>query len=179
MILRKMLVIVTFINLFGFMFLGYRSYKQPTIVYVDSNQLINNYKGMQIARKLYQQKSAAWKANIDTLTIDVQKEILRHEKQSAKMTSKERELSQELIRTKQKQLKEYQLALNEQARQEDSKLTAGVIAEINAFIRKYGEGKGYTIVMAATEYGNIAYADQGLNITDEVLQGLNREYSGQ
>jgi len=95
------------------------------------------------------------------------------------MTFQERQLSLELIHTKQKQLKEYQQALNTQAKQEDSKLTAEVIAQINAFIKKYGERRGYTIVMAATDYGNIAYADEGLDITDDVLDGLNKEYSGQ
>jgi len=179
MILRRIIVIVTFINLFGFLFLGYLSYKRPTIVYVDSNKLINNYAGMQTARKLYQQKTTAWQANIDTLTMEVNKQILRHEKENGKMTFQERQLSLELIHTKQKQLKEYQQALNTQAKQEDSKLTAEVIAQINAFIKKYGERRGYTIVMAATDYGNIAYADEGLDITDDVLDGLNKEYSGQ
>lgn len=149
------------------------------IVYVDSAKLINNYKGMQDARKAYQQKATSWKANVDTLTSEVQRQIMNYEKESGKMTAKERQLSQELIRTKQNQLMQYQQAMNTQAQQEDSKMTGEVISQINAYIKKYGEQKGYTIIMAATEYGNLAYADEGLDITDEVLAGLNSEYAGQ
>ena len=153
--------------------------KDQRIVYVDSNQLINNYKGMQDARKAYQQKATSWKSNIDTLASEVQKQIMAYEKESARLTAKERQLSQELIRTKQKQLMEYQQAMNTQAQQEDAKMTGDVVTQINAYLKKYGKGKGYNIVMAATESGNIASADDGLNVTEEVLEGLNKEYTGE
>ncbi len=69
--------------------------------------------------------------------------------------------------------------MNTQAQQEDAKMTGDVITQINAYLKKYGEAKGYKIILAATDYGNLAYADEGLNITKEVLEGLNKEYGGQ
>lgn len=153
-------------------------FKDQRIVYVDSNKLINAYIGMVDARKTYQQKAVVWKANIDTLTNEVKALIMNYERESAKMTTKERSLSQELIRTKQNQLNQYQQAMNTQAQQEDAKMTGEVLTQINAYVKKYGESKGYNIIVAATEYGNLAYADEGLDITDEVLKGLNEDYQG-
>jgi outer membrane protein len=149
------------------------------IVYVDSAKLINEYIGMADARKAYQQKAAGWKANMDTLSNEVQKQIMEYEKESARMTQKEKQLSQELIKTKQNQLVQYQRAMNEQAQHEDSKMTSDVVGQINLYLKKYGEEKGFTIIMAATEYGNVAYADPSLDITGTVLEGLNREYRGE
>jgi outer membrane protein len=57
-------------------------------------------------------------------------------------------------------------------------MTSDVVTQVNAYLKKYGESKGYTVILAATEYGNLAYADDDLDITDEVLEGLNKEYSG-
>lgn len=148
------------------------------VVYVDSSKLLNNYKGMQAARAAYQTKAGAWKSNIDTLASEVQQLIFKYEKESSSLTIKERQLSQELIRNKQKQLADYQQAMNTQAQQEDARMTSDVVVQVNAYLKKYGESKGYTVILAATEYGNLAYADEGLDITDEVLEGLNKEYSG-
>jgi outer membrane protein len=148
------------------------------LVYVDSGKLVNEYEGMKTARAAYQKKATSWKANIDTLTAEVQKQIFAYEKEVSKMTAKEKQLSQELIRTKQKQLMDYQQAMNTQAQQEDQKMTGDVLTQINAYLKKYGKAKGYKIVMAATEYGNIAYADEALDITADVLAGLNKEYTG-
>jgi outer membrane protein len=176
--LQRILVGLVVLNILFGAFLAYTVFQAKQIVYVDSAKLMNGYKGMQDARKAYQQKAGAWKANIDTLASEVQRQIFTYEKESPKMSPKERQLSQELIRTKQKQFTDYQQAMNSQAQQEDSKMTGDVITQVNAYLKKYGEAKGYKVILAATEYGNIAYADEGLDITDTVLEGLNAEYGG-
>ena len=153
--------------------------KEQKLLYVDSAKLVNGYKGMEVARKEYQKKTAAWKANIDTLMNEVQQEIVKFEKESQKMTAKERDLSKQLIQTKQQQFADYQKAINQKAGQEDSQMTKKVLDEINAYIKEYGKNHNCKIILAATDYGNIAYADEGLDITEAVLEGLNKKYSGQ
>lgn len=66
------------------------------IAYVDSLKLMNGYAGMQDARRSYQQKAAAWKANIDTLTSELQRLIMRHEKETTRMTAKEKQYQKSL-----------------------------------------------------------------------------------
>jgi outer membrane protein len=176
----RLLAPLGIINLLGIIALAYLHFNHAEkIYYVDSAQLVNGYKGMQDARKAYQQKATTWKANVDTLASEVQQQIMQYEKESGKMTPKEKQLSQELIKTKQNQLMEYQRATNAQAQQEDGKMTGDVMGQINAYLKKYGKDHGYKIIMAATEYGNIAYADESLDITAPVLEGLNKEYTGQ
>jgi len=148
------------------------------IVYVDSIQLVNGYKGMQSARNIFEQKSKLWKANVDTLTNEVKNQILNYEKENPKMTAREKKLSQDLIKAKQTQLVDYQRAISSQAQEQERKMMDDVVNQINAFLKKYGNEHGYTVILAATEYGNIAYADEGLNITKDVLEKLNNEYSG-
>jgi len=160
--------------------LFYLQFSENTrIVYVDSSKLLHKYQGMIDARAAYQQKASTWQANIDTLSNEVQNAIKKYEKESPRMSVKEKELSKELIRTKQKQLMDYQRAMKEKASQEDNQMTSKVIDQVNAYMKKFGKEKGYQIIMAATEYGNVAYADESLDVTEEVLEGLNRSYNGQ
>jgi len=177
--MQRVLLGIGIINLVAILVLSIVTLKPGRdVVYVDSSKLLNQYKGMEAARAAYQQKASAWKANIDTLANEVQQQIFKYEKESKSLTAKERQLSQELIRSKQKQFADYQQAMNTQAQQEDAKMTQEVVTQINAYLKKYGEANGYKIILAATQYGNLAYADEGLDITDEVLAGLNKEYSG-
>jgi outer membrane protein len=172
-----------FINIiFALAILGayaYRHLDKKEVVYVDSAKLLNQYQGMIDARNEYQIKATTWKANIDTLTVEVQDAIKNYEKESIKMSIKEKELSQELIRTKQKNLMDYQRAMNDKAQQEDNSMTTRVLEQVNSYLKKYGEQQGYNIVLATTEFGNVAYADESLDITDAVLEGLNQSYNGQ
>jgi outer membrane protein len=152
--------------------------RNESIAYVDSSKLINGYAGMTVARKQYKEKAIIWQANTDTLLKEIQIEIMKFEKDSRGMTSKERELSKKLIEAKQKQLNDYQRAKQDKSAQEDSALTKRVIDEINDYIKDYGKLHNYKIIFAATDYGNIAYAQDGLDITDEILTGLNNKFSG-
>jgi outer membrane protein len=92
------------------------------------------------------------------------------------MSVKEKQLSEQLLGSKQQQLMEYQRALQEKAQQEDQQMTQQVLQQVNAYLERYGKEHNYKIIMAATNAGNIVYAQTGLDITEEVLQGLNAQY---
>lgn len=156
------------------LFLNLRS---EEIVYVDSTVLLEKYQGMLDARAEFQKKASAWQANIDTLESEVKSAIMDYEKGVSKMTAKEKELSQELIRTKQQQFRDYQQAIQQQSQQEDLAMTQQVLDRVNVFIREYGKKKNYKIILG-TSQGNIVYAEDGLDITDEVVELLNADYLG-
>jgi len=149
--------------------------KKEAIVYVDSVKLVNGYKGMQAARKEFELKAAAWKANLDTLKNELEGKIKEYELTRAKLSVKEKALTEELLQTKQEQFINYQNIISEKIQKEDQELTTKVLGKVNDYITKYGEAKGYAIIMAATQYGNIVYAEKGMDITEQVLEGLNKE----
>ncbi|MEM6830443.1 MAG: OmpH family outer membrane protein, partial [Bacteroidota bacterium] len=151
-------------------------FSQDQIVYVDNARLLNNYQGMLDARKAFENKVSVWQANIDSLSSEVMETLKDHEKEVASLTVKEKALSEQLIQTKQQQLKNYQQAIQRQSAEEDAKMTEQVLTTVNAFLSSYGEDHHYEIIMGANASGNIIYAKNGLDITDEVLEALNDQY---
>jgi outer membrane protein len=83
---------------------------------------------------------------------------------------------EELIDSKQQQYLDYEQAINNKISAADKQLTSKVLGKVNDYIRRYGKSNGYDIIMAATQYGNIVYAKDKMDITNEVLQGLNKGY---
>lgn len=146
------------------------------IAYVHSAKLVSQYRGMAEARKAYEQKAVQWQANIDTLAMEWEKEMTAFRQEEGSMTRKERELTQELLEQKQQQLVDYQQAIQQQAEQEDLEMTRKVLGEINRYLTEYGKERGYRVILAATDMGNIAYATEAMDITAEVLEGLNETY---
>lgn len=133
---------------------------------------------MIAARAAYQKKYKAWQAEVDTLISDIEKMIIEHEKSIPDMTSKERELSEALIRSKQNELKRFQEAVLVKAKEAESQMTGQVLADINAFINDYGKENGYNLILGATTMGNIAYGQKELNITERLVKVLNQNYVG-
>lgn len=71
----------------------------------------------------------------------------------------------------QKEQVSYQLAGMDQA------FTKQMHDTINGFLNRYCEDKPYTVVLSYSELGQIRWADQSIDITDDVLNGLNEEYT--
>ena len=152
------------------------AFANTKIVYVDSGKLLAGYKGMIEARKEFDKKRTSWQANIDTLTRDVQDAIKKYSKDLSTGTDKEKQLSKELIQSKQKGLIDYQNAIRQNAAQEEDRLNQEVLSTVNAFLLRYGKKHGYKMILVAAN-GNIAYADPSMEITDKIVEELNKEYS--
>jgi outer membrane protein len=146
------------------------------IVYVDSIKLFANYKGSLKAKAEYEKKLAQWKANVDTLTAELNNSITKYEKEKAGMSVREKKLSEELLTAKRQQFENYRGAVSENAAKEDQAVTGQVTKEINDFLNRYGDVHGYDYILGATNIGNVVFAKKGNNITDEVLKELNAEF---
>jgi len=147
------------------------------IVYVDSQKLVNGFKGMQEARKEFETRTAVWKANLDTLRLEVDLKIKEYDRSKSELTETEKALMEELIQSKQEQFRNYQQVISDKIATEDRELTNKVLSKVNEYVSTYGKENGYRIIMAATQYGNIVYAEEHMDITSDLLNGLNQEYA--
>lgn len=148
-------------------------------VYVDINKLLDGYERTAVLRAEFEKKATSMNANVDSLLGDWQKELKTYERERSGMSKKELALKQELLGNKQQQLNAYQQAIQKQLQEEDQKVTQTVINDINDFIKAYGKEKGYRIVLGATGSGTIMYADQGADLTEQVLEKLNASFRGE
>jgi outer membrane protein len=156
---------------------GYYLLKKERTVYVDIGRLMQEYQGMKDARKEFEKMSAQWQANVDTLVAEWQQELKNYEKERSGLSGKEQRLKEELLRNKQQQVNQYREAIKMKAKEEEQKLTQTAVNRINEYLSVYGKENRHTIILGATGTGNILYADESIDITDEILKGLQEEYN--
>jgi outer membrane protein len=146
------------------------------LVYVDVNKLITGYEKTKVAKAEFDKKANVMRANVDSLVGNWQKELKNYEKERATLSPKELKLKQELLGNKQQQINGYQEAIQKKIQEEDKKVTQTVINDINDYIKEYGKDHSYKIIFGASGGGNIMYADESTDLTEEILKGLNAEY---
>jgi outer membrane protein len=152
--------------------------KSSELVYVDINKLLDGYKRTKLVRTGLEEKEKALTANLDSLVLGWKNELKIYEKERAKMTKKELELKQELLGNRQQQVSNYQQAIQNKIQEEDKKASQTVINDINAYVKEYGKKEGYKIIFGASGSGNIMYADETIDLTPKILEGLNKEFEG-
>jgi outer membrane protein len=150
--------------------------KKDSIVYVDSVQLMAKYKGMESVRKNLNSKSQIIQSKLDTLRNEVQEAIATIDKLRETANLGNLREMEKLATIKQQNYINYEQAVKEQFQKEEDALSGQLLNKINDYLKRYGKEKGYAIILAASPYGNIAYAEEAKNITNEVLLGLNAEF---
>ena len=153
-------------------------FQLTNLVYVDVYKLLESYKRTEIVRSEFEKKAKTLQSNVDSLILGWQEDLKTYEKERSKMTKKEISLKQELLNNKQQQISSYQQAIQKQIQEEDKKATQTVINDINDYVKEYGKKKGYEIIFGASGSGNIMYADEGTDLTEKILEGLNNEFEG-
>lgn len=147
-----------------------------TIVYVDALKIIKGYKGTVDVRRNFNSDNEKMKANLDTLGKELQLAVSNFESSKKRSATKTQLLMEQLVKSKQQRYLEYQDVVKEQYQKQEQELSIQLLTEVNDYISKYGKKNGYSIILAATNAGNIAYGDKSMDVTDDVLKGLNGQY---
>lgn len=143
------------------------------VAYVDSTRLVSDYEGMKKARAAYALKTKKWQSQIDTLNEDFRASLRTYSKSIEKVDEVTKKSLRTGVELKKRQVEEFEKAIHAKAQQEDVRNTQLVLVEINKFLDDYGKEHGYSFILAANQAGSLAFADKGLDITDDVLAQLN------
>jgi outer membrane protein len=147
--------------------------RKEKIVYINTNKLLMEYHGMKLVQKDLEKLQGGWAAKIDTLQSELEQDIKKFEKERIKLTAREAGLAEEVLRGKQDRFLMYQESMKKKSAEEEQKKKGQVAEEMNSFLKEYGEAHSYQYILGATNLGNIVYADQVYDITDEVLKIMN------
>jgi len=53
-----------------------------------------------------------------------------------------------------------------------------ILTQMNTYIQLYGKDKGYTIILGANGQGSLLYAEEGIDITEDIITYINNKYAG-
>ncbi|HMT27640.1 MAG TPA: OmpH family outer membrane protein [Bacteroidia bacterium] len=168
-------VIIAVVLSVGGSYFWYSKQKLSRLAYVRSQVVLDKYKGMEEAKARYQKKIDEWQANYDSLELNYN--MMLQDYDNPQFVGNRKELEIKLAR-QQQIVKNYADDLEIKAGQENEKLTQGVLNQINEYIKQYAISKEYDLVLGVTLSGNILYGSEAMDITDEIVQGINLEYSG-
>ncbi|MEO0074432.1 MAG: OmpH family outer membrane protein [candidate division WOR-3 bacterium] len=152
--------------------------KEFKIGYVDTDRVIARCEAAAEAKRLLTQEIGRLEAKVDSLRNDY--EAARQEYDSQQLT-----LSEEGRRSKQADVEQkkrrYEAFLNEvygnegRIEQKNRELIAPIVRRIDSAVARIAADEGFSLVVDAAKAG-ILFAVQGLDLTDMVIDELNREY---
>ena len=145
----------------------------PRVGYVDTSVLLQQYSGAQEARAAFEQRSQEWQGNVQTLQAELGELNARLTNDAGRLGPDNTATLQDSIRTKERELARYAQAVSGRRAELEQSLMEPVLAELNARIQDFGSEEGYDLVLGTLAGGNILYADERHDLTEELLTYLD------
>ena len=146
------------------------------IAYVDIDTLLTNYKlWIQLNEEMIRkEENIRTTLNDKDLQADFE-EFERKLNNNGFATRERAESEQNRILKKRQELEQLQERLSNELAIENNKNNVLFRDSINAFINAYNKVKGYNVILSRIG-DNILYIDSDMNITQEIIDGLNARY---
>ncbi len=150
--------------------------ESATTVYVNGDSLLENYDYFKKAKKDFEAKTARTENEIAGKRSVLEKDFANYQQQGASMTADQRAKIEEALMRKEQELRTYSESAAAKLQEEQVKFNEKLFDKVSAYLKEHTKGKKYKIVMNYTKGTGILYANDSLDITNEVLKGLNEQY---
>jgi Skp family chaperone for outer membrane proteins len=165
---------------FLFIFLTVSLFAQQKIGYLDSQEILSKYDKADEIRKEFQSKVNEWKEEVDRRQQELEKlqKSLETQAQAFMLTEEAKMRKLQEIQQKKSELEKF---INDIYRKDgkaealNKELMQPLLQEIDTIVSEIAKEEELAFVLDAST-GVVIYADEMYDITDKILQALNKEY---
>lgn len=145
------------------------------IGYLNFDRLLEKYEGIQPAGQELEARTKIYRDNADTLAAELNRAVKNFETNKKKMAAAERNVRIQELEKQRNDVLRYREAMEGKIREEQEKTIDRFAKEIHEYLNEYSKKNNYSVIFY--QQGQfIAYAEEGTDITDQVLKGLNERY---
>lgn len=146
------------------------------LAYVNSDSLLTHYNYYEEVANTLQEKRATMEKEYTKRAQALQGQMNDYQRTYLNMTVPQARAVEEDLMNKRQELTIYQESITQQLMREEAAITAQLYENVSTYLKKYGDEHGLEIVFTYAPGSGLLYANDGLDITDQVIQALNEEY---
>jgi outer membrane protein len=146
------------------------------LAYINSDSVLKHYDYLKVNREQLEAKTKKMDQDLQNRTTGLRNEIANYQRSVSGMTLGQARAAEEDLGKKQQNLQLYQQSLQQQLMQEEAKLNKELYDRITGFLKGYGREKGLQVVLKFDPTSDVLYGGESLDITQDVIKGLNESY---
>lgn len=146
------------------------------VAYIDLDSLQNNYTYYKKIKAEFEKKQEAANNEISSLQKKYQTRAMQLQQKGSTMTQQEQESAMQEMNKMQQDLQAKKQVIDNDLYNTNSKMKEDILSRIQNYLKEYNKDGRYSYIFSY-EPGFMFYKDSTLNITPDVINGLNELYS--
>jgi len=152
------------------------AFEDIAIAYVNSDTLLNHYHFFEELSAQLETKKESLEKEFANRASGLQKQFEDYQRTAQNLTIAQARAVEEDLTQKQQNLQQYQQSLSQELMREEARITQELYEKVAAFLKVYSEKNDVQLVLTYTRGSGVLFANEQLDITQEIIEGLNNEY---
>ncbi len=148
-----------------------------SVVYINSDSVLVKYDYFKEIQGELQGQSQKLENEYKNRAEGLQREVNDFQRTVNSLTIGQAKALEEDLLKKQQNLQVYQQNLSQQLLKEEAKLNKQLYDKITTYLRKYSMENNIDLVVKFNQGSDVLYANDGMDVTNAVIEGLNAEYN--
>lgn len=147
------------------------------IVFVNSDSLLEEYDYYKEQKAKFENEQSRIKNELKGESEKLQKDAALYQQQAIGMTNLERQNKEEELGRRQQMLMDKKDAMLSKLDEMQASSSEDLYTRLNSYLKTFNKDKNFQFVLGYQKGGGILFANDSLNITHQVIQGLNKAYA--
>ncbi len=149
------------------------------IAYISSDTILKYYDYFKVNRDKLEAKGKRLDQELKSRAQGLQNEFDTYQRNASNLTIGQARAVEEDLGKKRQNLQLYQESLSQEIQTDQEKMTKDLYDRVTSFLKKYGQEQGLQVVMKFDASSDLLYASGNLDISKEVVNGLNDLYKAE
>ncbi|MCJ8210194.1 OmpH family outer membrane protein [Mucilaginibacter sp. RS28] len=148
------------------------------VVYINQDTLLAKYDYFKDMSSRLEGKGKAAQADLQSKGQAYQREVVEYQKNAQTMSADARQATEQRLQRKGQELEAYRQNAGAELQNNQASEQVKLYEKVAEYVKQYAKDKGYKLVLTYQK-GNSAvlYGDPSLDVTADVLKGLNEAYA--
>lgn len=153
------------------------SCNQTKIAYVDVEQVMNDYKERQELEAEFKSRQEKMAKKLDSMQIAFQGKVQEYYKSAKRMSANKRKQVEQSLQQEQQVLQTKGQKMAQEFQKESGEKSDALTKKVDSFITDYAKKNKLNLVIGTQGKGAVMYGDNNLNISKQILEILNNNYT--
>jgi outer membrane protein len=155
---------------------------EGAVVYLNTDSLLMNYNFSRDLNEKFLKKQEDSRTDFNFKAQKLEKEAgeFQRKVQNGGFLSRERaEEAQRVLIGKQQNLQQLDRELSNQLMGEQQANSKRLLDSVTNYLKIYNASHKYSLVLSTTRGGNVLFSQDGMEITQDIIEGLNSRYTAE
>ena len=146
------------------------------IAFINADSILRKYEYLEVKKKQLEDRSKKLDQEYRSRAQGLQRDINDYQRNVGNLTLSQARALEEDLTKKRQNLAVYEQSLTQELMNEEAKLNKELYDRVTAYLKEYGQQKGLALVLKFDQTSDLLFGGDSLDITADVIEGLNKQY---